>query len=156
MIKILFVCLGNICRSPLAEAIFNEKLRKEGLNGYFIANSAGTAGYHIGENPDPRTIEIAEKHGIAIDHKGQQFKKDHQKVFDYLVAMDQSNLQNMILAMGQEPNNLMLMRDFDSEGKGKDVPDPWYGGMNGFENVYQILDRSLDEFLYFLKREHSL
>lgn len=156
MIKVLFVCLGNICRSPLAEAIFKKKLQNEGLDKKILADSAGTANYHVGENPDPRTIEIAEKHGVPVNHKGQQFKKHHHDEFDYLLAMDHSNYRNMTTEMGMDPDKLILMRDFDSNGKGQDVPDPWYGGMNGFEDVYQILDRSLDEFLEFVKKEHSL
>lgn len=156
MKKILFVCLGNICRSPLAEAIFNRKLENEGLSTKLMADSAGTSDYHIGENPDPRTIEIAQKHQTPISHKGQQFKKHHKEEFDYLIAMDHSNLQNMIREMGENPFKLMLMRDFDPKGKGEDVPDPYFGGANGFENVYQILDRSIDEFLDFLRKEHDL
>ncbi|MEP1032934.1 low molecular weight protein-tyrosine-phosphatase [Ekhidna sp.] len=156
MIKVLFVCLGNICRSPLAEAIFKKKVEIGGLSNKIHADSAGTANYHVGENPDPRTIEIAEKHGVPVDHKGQQFQKKHQSQFDYLLAMDHSNYRNMTVEMGSDPDKLMLMRDFDPHGKGQDVPDPWYGGMNGFEEVYQILDRSLDEFLDFLRKEHDL
>ncbi|WP_370089455.1 low molecular weight protein-tyrosine-phosphatase [Ekhidna sp.] len=156
MIKVLFVCLGNICRSPLAEAIFKEKLKNEQLTHKISCDSAGTANYHVGENPDPRTIEIAIKHGIPVDHKGQQFKNKHKDEFDYLIAMDQSNYQNMVREMGETPSSLILMRDFDPYGKGEDVPDPWYGGMNGFENVYQILDRSLDNFLLHIRNEHNL
>ena len=156
MIKVLFVCLGNICRSPLAEAIFKEKLKKEQLTHKISCESAGTANYHVGENPDPRTIEIASKHGVFVDHKGQQFKNKHKNEFDYLIAMDQSNFQNMVKEMGETPSSLILIRDFDPYGKGEDVPDPWYGGMNGFENVYQILDRSLDNFLTYIRNEHNL
>lgn len=156
MIKVLFVCLGNICRSPLAEAIFKKKVEIEGLSHKIHADSAGTANYHVGENPDPRTVEIAAKYGVPVNHKGQQFKNHHQNEFDYLVAMDHSNYQNMTLEMASDPDKLMLMRDFDSMGKGENVPDPWYGGMNGFEDVYQILDRSLDEFLTYLREKHDL
>ncbi|MEQ9467541.1 MAG: low molecular weight protein-tyrosine-phosphatase [Ekhidna sp.] len=156
MIKVLFVCLGNICRSPLAEAILIEKVKKMGLAHKIAVDSVGTANYHVGENPDPRTIEIAEKYGIPVNHRGQQFKKYHQNEFDYLLAMDASNYQNMVKEMGEDPEKLMMMRDFDPDGKGKDVPDPWYGGMNGFEEVYQILDRSADELLNFLKEKHNL
>ena len=156
MIKVLFVCLGNICRSPLAEAIFKEKLKKERLEGEITCDSAGTANYHVGENPDPRTVEIASKHRIPVDHKGQQFKNKHKHEFNYLIAMDQSNFKNMVKEMGETPASLILMRDFDPYGKGEGVPDPWYGGMNGFENVYQILDRSLDKFLAHIREKNDL
>lgn len=156
MIKVLFVCLGNICRSPLAEAIFQEKVRKSGLNDSIKCDSAGTARYHVGETPDPRTVETAQNHDIPIDHRGQQFKKNHQNEFDYLIAMDSSNYENMVREMGNKPDSLHMMRDFDSEGRGKDVPDPYYGGMNGFENIYQILDRSAEELLNKIRKDHQL
>lgn len=152
MKKVLFVCLGNICRSPLAEAIFNEKVKKRGLSDQFRSDSAGTANYHIGENPDQRSIDISLSHGVPIKHKGQQFKKEHAIEFDYLIAMDRSNFTNMVTEIGNQPESLFLMRDFDPEGKGQDVPDPYYGGINGFEDVYQILDRSVDELLSFLQK----
>ncbi len=156
MIKVLFVCLGNICRSPLAEAIFQQMIDNQSLNRSVLTDSAGTSSYHIGENPDPRTIKIAEKHGVPVNHKGQQFKKHHAEAFDYLVAMDHSNFDNMASEIGGRPEKLLLMRDFDPQGKGEGVPDPYYGGIDGFENMYQILDRSLDEFLKFLKEKHAL
>ncbi len=154
MIKILFVCLGNICRSPLAEAIFQAKIKEYGLESKILCDSAGTANYHVGEDPDPRTIEIAQKNGVPIRHRGQQFKKNHSIEFDYLIAMDSSNHRNMTFEMGETPDFLYLMRDFDPKNKGADVPDPWYGGMNGFEDVFQILDRSTDELLKFIKEKH--
>lgn len=156
MIKVLFVCLGNICRSPLAEAIFNHKIAQNKLESKISCNSAGTANYHVGESPDPRTIEVANNHGIDVNHRGQQFKKADSGTYDYLLAMDHSNLSNMVYEIGNKPEHLLMMRDFDPMAKGTDVPDPWYGGMSGFEDVYQILDRSSDEFLQFLKEKHNL
>lgn len=153
MKKVLFVCLGNICRSPLAEAIFNEKIIKRGLSDQFMADSAGTAIYHVGHNPDPRTIQVAFDHNIPVSHSGQQFKKRHVDEFDYLIAMDHSNYQNMINEMGTQPDTLFLMRDFDPQGKGKDVPDPYYGGQDGFEEMFQILDRSTDVLITFLLKK---
>ncbi len=148
--------MGNICRSPLAEAIFKQKIKQYGLETMISCDSAGTANYHVGESPDPRTIEVANNHDVPIKHFGQQFKKHHENEFDYLIAMDHSNRLNMIRELDGEHDSLFLMRDFDKNGKGEDVPDPWYGGMNGFENVFQILDRSTDEFLKFIKEKHSM
>lgn len=156
MIKILFVCLGNICRSPLAEAIFQHKIKLNELNSKVLCYSAGTANYHVGESPDPRTIEVAGNHQVRIHHFGQQFKKKHEEDFNYLIAMDQSNKRNMINEIGEEPASLFLMREFDPQGKGKDVPDPWYGDMGGFEDVYKILDRSTDELLAHIRKKHNL
>jgi protein-tyrosine phosphatase len=156
MIKIIFVCLGNICRSPLAEAICDQKIKNRGLTNELTCDSAGTANYHVGENPDPRSIRTARDHGIPINHKGQQFTITLADQFDYWVAMDRSNYRNMISELGEEPDQLILMRDFDKENSGADVPDPYYGGDDGFEKVYQILDRSIDSFLDFLIEKHNL
>lgn len=156
MIKIIFVCLGNICRSPLAEAICRQKIKALGWDEKVSCDSAGTANYHVGDDPDHRSVRVATDHGIPISHKGQQFTSSLAKEFDYWIAMDQSNLRNMIIVFGEKPENLLLMRDFDTQEKGADVPDPYYGGQDGFENVFQILDRSIDEFLNFLKEKHGL
>lgn len=153
MINILFVCLGNICRSPLAEAIFNKKIRKYNLEKKYHCDSAGTSDYHIGEPPDPRTIEVAHKHETPIEHYGQQFTKELAASFDYLIAMDRSNYNNMIAELGQDPENLYLMRHFDQEAPNTEVPDPYFGGGDGFEHVYQILDRSIENLIRFLKEK---
>lgn len=155
MIKILFVCLGNICRSPLAEAVFTQKIKDRNLSDRIFCDSAGTANYHVGDSPDPRTIEVASKHGIPVAHFGQQFKKKHAAEFQYLIAMDRSNYENMVVELGSRSEKLLMMRDFDLEDKNQDVPDPYYGGANGFEEVYQILDRSTEELMNFLREKHG-
>tara|TARA_B100000989_G_C19487974_1_gene448391 strand:- start:346 stop:813 length:468 start_codon:yes stop_codon:yes gene_type:complete len=155
MIKILFVCLGNICRSPLAEAIFNQKIAEKGLNHAFKADSAGTGHWHIGENPDPRTIAIARKNNVPIQHTGRQFSSD-DSAFDYILAMDGNNLTNILSLMETPHEGLFLMRYFDHEQKEADVPDPYYGGDDGFQKVYDILDRSCERFIEFLVDKHKL
>ncbi|MEQ9230131.1 MAG: low molecular weight protein-tyrosine-phosphatase [Cyclobacteriaceae bacterium] len=156
MIKIIFVCLGNICRSPLGEAICRHKIKALGLEDKIKCDSAGTANYHVGDPPDPRSVQSAIDHGIPIDHNGQQFTKRLSTQFDYLIAMDQSNYRNMVTELGEEPDSLYLMRHFDLQNPDADVPDPYYGGSDGFENVYQILDRSVDELLKFVIERHKL
>lgn len=155
MKKILFVCLGNICRSPMAEAIFNHKVQEKGLGDVLNGDSAGTANYHVGDYPDPRTIETLSKKNIKIHHLGQQFVRNHAEEFDYLVAMDRSNKNNMMMELGDIPKRIYLMRDFDPI-EGGDVPDPYYGSINGFDQVYEILDRSIEDFISFLKKESNL
>lgn len=158
MIKVLFVCLGNICRSPLAEAIFNHKLKNIALDCKIKCDSCGTSDYHIGELPDERTIACAEKHNIPINHRARQLNRVDIREFDYIIAMDNSNKENieaLIQKNSLQHDNIFLIREFQPNPDNLDVPDPYYGGQDGFENVYQILDDSLDHFLEYLKVEHQ-
>jgi protein-tyrosine phosphatase len=144
-IKILFVCLGNICRSPLAEGLFIKHLKDRGLEGKYTADSCGTSGYHTGSAPDPRTRENALKNGLELKHLARQFRKDDFLDFDLILAMDGSNKRNILSlepAIDSPLAPVYLMRDFDVQEKGAEVPDPYHGGPEGFQKVFDILERS--------------
>ncbi len=143
MSKILMVCLGNICRSPLAEGILKSKLSKE-----FMVDSAGTANYHIGSSPDKRSVAVARKHGLDISNlRGRQFNVSDFDTFDLIYVMDESNFHNIVkLARHSEDiAKVKLILNEVHPNKNYEVPDPYYGGDNGFENVYQMLDEACEK-----------
>jgi len=147
MKKVLFVCLGNICRSPLAEAIFKHKVKENDKQDHIVADSCGTAPYHVGEDPDSRSVEVAEENGIEIFHSGRQLNIRDFFDFDHILAMDNSNLSDILsLKPAGATAEIHLMRDFDPNQDNAEVPDPYYGGKKGFQNVFDILDRSIDGF----------
>ena len=159
MLKVLFVCLGNICRSPLAEGIFKQKVRESKLTDKIYVESAGTSGWHIGDSPDPRSIEVAEKNGIYLDSFGRKAISKDFAEFDYILAMDTNNYADLRRLPGSSKSGaaqLFLMRDFDDIGKGKDVPDPYYGGDDGFSYVFELLDISCQNLLEKIKKDHQL
>jgi protein-tyrosine phosphatase len=140
-VKVLFVCLGNICRSPTAEGVFRALVKEQGCDQQFEIDSAGTSGWHQGEAPDPRSQEEARRHGV--DLSGQRSRavvaRDFEH-YDYICAMDSANLRELKreCPKGQE-EKLYRLTDFAPELKVRDVPDPYYGGDRGFENVYNIV-----------------
>jgi len=149
MTKILFVCLGNICRSPLAEAIFKHQIALLGKQNLFIVDSCGTSNYHIGSPPDSRTIANAKKNGVKINHEARQFCKEDFNNFDLIFAMDNSNLRN-IKSLADKPEHLKkvsLLRIYNDGESNTEVPDPYYGNESHFQEVFDILDFSIKNLL---------
>ena len=155
--KVLFVCLGNICRSPLAEAIFKHKIKQRKIEALFEADSCGTSNYHIGEPPDARTVQNASRNGVSIQHAGRQLMETDLETFDYIMAMDENNYKNIFRLPNakKHEDKIGLMRFYDPDEKGGEVPDPYYGGEQGFQEVFDILDRSIDNFLDRLQERQN-
>jgi protein-tyrosine phosphatase len=141
MTAVLMVCLGNICRSPLAEGVLKSKVNSKN----FFVDSAGTGAWHIGNPPDPRSIEVASKYGIDIaSQKARQFEQEDFDKFDFIYVMDASNYQNVLkLSRNKEDRSKvkMILNEL-YPGENKEVPDPYYGGELGFEKVYQMLEEA--------------
>lgn len=149
--SVLFVCLGNICRSPLAEGIFAHLAESRGMAGRFRVDSAGTGAYHSGERPDSRAIAVASNHGVRLPGAARQVARSDMSRFDMIVAMDRSNRRSLERMRGYGAHNghaeIVMMRDYDPERGSRDVPDPYYGGPDGFERVYTILERCCGRLL---------
>lgn len=143
MKKVLMVCLGNICRSPLAEGILKSKINTSKI----LVDSAGTGAYHVGNLPDERSIEVAKKYGIDItNQRARKFTVKDFDEFDFIYAMDESNFQNILmLARNSEDEDKvqLILNEIDTD-KNASVPDPYYGGNQGFENVYKMLDEACE------------
>lgn len=153
-VKILMVCLGNICRSPLAEGILASKLPSD----KFIVDSAGTGNYHIGRQPDQRSILVAKKNGLDITtQKGRQFTSKDFDEFDYIFVMDSSNYDNVIeLAKSDlHKTKVEMILNHLFPGENVDVPDPYYGLQNGFDMVYEMLDETCGILAKKLIEKHS-
>jgi protein-tyrosine phosphatase len=143
--RICFVCLGNIVRSPLAEHMFSHLAAQVGSNGRYQVASAGTGAWHVGEAPDRRMRRVAASHGLKYSGQARQFTRGDFENFDWIIAMDTNN-RSQLLALADSPekaSKVRLMREFDPQGgPNAVVPDPYYGGIEGFEEVFQIVERS--------------
>ncbi|MGB5646590.1 MAG: low molecular weight protein-tyrosine-phosphatase [Muriicola sp.] len=144
-IKVLMVCLGNICRSPLAEGI----LRSKADSSNVFVDSAGTAGYHIGKGPDPRSVEVAQKHHIDISRQRcRKFKEDDYFAFDHILVMDRENYINVCALAPSEAHKKKVRLLLEGSGLPySEVPDPYYGGQEGFEKVYDLIDKACNMLL---------
>ncbi|MFC3861109.1 low molecular weight protein-tyrosine-phosphatase [Deinococcus antarcticus] len=144
-LRVLALCLGNICRSPVAEELLRLELKKAGVQA--VVDSAGTGDWHVGRPADPRSREVARQHGLDLGGRARQLSAADFYEQDIILAMDAQNLAD---AQRMAPPNaeakVRLMRDFDPQAPGQDVPDPYYGGPQGFEQMFTMLERSAREF----------
>jgi protein-tyrosine phosphatase len=153
--KLLFVCLGNICRSPSAENIMNHLIEERGLGDRIICDSAGTSSYHIGSSPDRRMTAAATKRGIAMKGSARQFQASDFEAFDLILAMDRENYQDIIYLdpKKQYRDKVRLMCEFCTRHTLKEVPDPYYGGAEGFDRVIELLLDACEGLLQYIEQE---
>ena len=162
MISLLFVCLGNICRSPVAEGVFRQVVAEAGLSGQIECDSAGTASYHTGQLPDIRTRQNTLTHNLTLTHRARRMTGEDLARFTYIIAMDEANFEN-VMKLSQRSvglthdDTIFLLREFDPAVSDQpNVPDPYYEGPDVFEEVYQIVYRCCGELLTYLRQQHTL
>ena len=158
-VRVLFVCLGNICRSPLAEGYFRDLVEKEGLSNRFEIASAGTGPWHVGDPPDARMRSTARRRGLSLDDlRGRQLERRDLHTFDHVFVMDKSNLHDALALDpgGDHGTRVRLFREFDPEPETYQVPDPYTGGQAGFETVFDIVERTSRAILDRFKEIYDL
>ncbi len=156
MVKVLFICSGNICRSPTAEGVFRKLAREAGLEQNLEAQSAGTHGFHRGEAPDPRTAEAAARRGYDLSGMvSRQVRDEDFDYFDYLLAMDETNHRSLAqICPADAEAKLKRFLDFAPEAGTRDVPDPYYGGPNGFDEVIDLAEAGVRGLIAHIKATH--
>lgn len=157
-VKVLFVCMGNICRSPTAHGVFEHLVNAERLADQFEIDSAGTHAYHVGSEPDRRAQETAESRGIDLTYiRGRKVKEADFEHFDYILAMDSDNYDSLEQECPEEYKaKLSLFLDFAPAHPLDEVPDPYYGGIKGFENVFNMVEIASKGLLEDIKKRHLL
>lgn len=155
MIRVVFVCLGNICRSPMAEAVFRHLVKERGYDKKIQVDSAGTSNWHINKSPHIGTLDKLEKYNISSENiVARQFRKDDGEAFDYIVAMDQSNYDNIVSVLGSDAcSHVFKLLDL-TEVTNKDVPDPYYSG--DFEETYELVLEGSERLLEKIIKEQQL
>ncbi|MGK0442611.1 MAG: protein-tyrosine phosphatase [Pseudohongiellaceae bacterium] len=158
MIKVLLVCLGNICRSPTAQGVLEQLIKERILDGRIFVDSAGTAAWHQGKQPDQRSILAAQKRGIDLSHlKARAVTAEDFKTFDYILAMDAENLHTLkAMTPSDFKGELLLFLPFDALLTHAEVPDPYYGGEQGFEHVLDLVTSASNAFLDHILKQHTL
>jgi protein-tyrosine phosphatase len=155
MVRVLFVCMGNICRSPIAQGVFEDLVRREGLEGKIFVDSAGTHAYHVGEVPDPRAQESARRRGLDLgSQRARRIGPKDCEEFDYVLTMDEENYQ-VVAALCRRGN--AEVRPFLDYAPGRaetEVPDPFYGGPEGFEHVMDLVEAASKGLLEEIKKKH--
>lgn len=158
MVKVLFVCMGNICRSPTAEGVFRAAVERAGLHDRIETDSAGTHAYHVGASPDERAQSAARRRGVDLSSlRGRKATRVDFENFDYVLAMDRENYQNLlgICPPGRE-TRLRLFMEFAPQRPEREVPDPYYGGEAGFDRVLDMIEEAADGLLNHLRQQHRL
>ena len=154
-VRVLFVCMGNICRSPTAEAVFRHYVENAGLSEHIRIDSAGTHDYHIGEPPDARTHRAAEQRGYDMSGlRGRQVETADFERFDYVLAMDRANLAILQRLAQQRGGDPQLFLEYAKHHKEREVPDPYYGGADGFERVLDMVEDAAEGLLQHIRERH--
>jgi protein-tyrosine phosphatase len=154
--RVCFVCTGNICRSPMAESVFRARVAEAGLDGLVGADSAGTGGWHEGDPADPRTVAVLEANGYAGEHVARQFQPSWFSRLDLVIALDTGHLRALrrIAPTEQDAAKVRLLRSYDpAAGDDLDVPDPYYGGMDGFEECLEMVEAASDGLIAAVREQ---
>lgn len=157
-VNVLFVCMGNICRSPTAQGVFESLVQRSGLAQVIQVDSAGTHAYHLGSQPDQRSQQAALGRGLDLtQQRARKIQTTDFTEFDYVLAMDLQNLQALqAYAQAKQAQNLKLLMEFASRWHEREVPDPYYGGSQGFERVLDMIEDASEGLLAHIIRQHSL
>lgn len=157
-VRLSFVCLGNICRSPTAEAVMRHLVRESGLDAHIAIDSAGTGNWHVGEGRDARSAAVGRSRGIPLGGKARQFVRTDFARFDYVLAMDRQNHRDLLRLAPDAAarDKIHLLRSFDTSADHDEVPDPYFGGPEGFDHVFDVCEAACRGLLAFLRKTHGL
>jgi protein-tyrosine phosphatase len=153
--RVCFVCTGNICRSPMAESVFRARVEEAGLGGTVEVDSAGTGGWHEGDGADPRTVSVLEEHGYDSTHTARQFQPSWFAHLDLVIALDHGHLKALrrLAPTEEDTAKVRLLRSYDPSAADLDVPDPYYGGMDGFEECLEMVEAASEGLLAAVRED---